>query len=381
MSVFEQELAGLKAQGLFRRLRVIGSGRGPRILIEGREVVNLASNDYLGLARHPALREAASRALGTYGVGAGASRLLAGDFGLHEELEARLAAFEGRPRALLFNSGYQANVGIIPALVEKGDTLFSDELNHASLIDGCRLSRARVWVYRHRDLSHLEALLRETADARRKLIVTDGVFSMDGDLAPLPGIVALARQYGTWVMVDEAHATGVLGPRGRGTLEHFGLTDQVEVQMGTLGKALGVFGAYVTGDEGLIAYLIQRCRSFIFTTALPPALAAASIRALELVDEEPWRRERLWKNRERLVAGLRAQGFDMMGSETPIFPVRFGGVAEAHHAAARLLDLGIHAPAIRPPTVPPDACRIRLSVSAAHSEEDLEAVLLAFSRL
>lgn len=379
--MFERESTRLQAEGLLRRLRAVGSAQGPRILFEGREVVNLASNDYLGLANHPALREAASRALATYGVGAGASRLLAGNSSQHEELEARLAAFEGRPKALLFNSGYQANVGIIPALVEEGDALFSDALNHASLIDGCRLSRARVTVYRHRDLSHLEDLLRKVADARRKLILTDGVFSMDGDLAPLLGIVAIARQYGAWVMVDEAHATGVLGPRGRGTLEHFGLTDQVEVQMGTLGKALGVFGAYVTGDEGLIAYLIQRCRSFIFTTALPPALAAASIRALELVDEEPWRRERLWKNRERLVSGLQALGFDTMGSETPIIPVRLGGVAEADRAAARLLEQGIYAPAIRPPTVPPGECRLRLSVSAGHSEEDLEAVLLAFSRL
>ncbi len=379
--MFEREFVRFESEGLSRRLRRIDSPQGPRILIEGREVVNLASNDYLGLARHPALREAASRALGTYGVGAGGSRLLSGNSRLHEDLEARLATFEERPRALLFNSGYQANVGIIPALVGEGDALFSDEINHASLIDGCRLSRARVWIYRHRDLAHLEAVLRGSADARRKLIVTDGVFSMDGDLAPLAEIVTLARQYGTWVMVDEAHATGVLGPRGRGTLEHFGLGDQVEVQMGTLGKALGVFGAYVTGDAGLIEYLLNTCRSFLFTTALPPALAAASLRALDLVDEEPWRRERLWKNRERLVAGLRAQGFDTMGSETPIIPVAMGEVDRTNHAAARLLEQGIYAPAIRPPTVPPDACRIRLSVSAAHTEEDLDAALQAFSRL
>jgi 8-amino-7-oxononanoate synthase len=379
--MFEPELADLKGKGLLRRLMEIRSAQGPRILLEGREVVNLASNDYLGLAHHPALREAASRALGTYGVGAGGSRLLSGHSRLHGDLEARLASFEGRPRALLFNSGYQANVGMIPAFVGEGDALFSDELNHASLIDGCRLSRARVAVYRHRDLSHLEALMRGSADARRKLIVTDGVFSMDGDIAPLPGIVALAREFGAWVMVDEAHATGVLGPRGRGTLEHFSLTDSVEVQMGTLGKALGVFGAYVTGDAGLIEYLTNTCRSWIFTTALPSSLAAASLRALDLVDEEPWRRERLWKNRERLVAGLRAQGFDTMGSETPIIPVRFGGVAEANHAAAWLLEQGIYAPAIRPPTVPPGECRIRLSVTAAHTEADLDAVLEAFSRL
>jgi 8-amino-7-oxononanoate synthase len=273
MSMFELELIHYEKARQLRTLRRIDSAQGPTAIVDGRTVLMLCSNDYLGLAGHPALRQAAVAALERYGFGSGASRLVSGNMSLHEELEAGIAAFKRTEASLLFNSGYAANTGIIAAIAGEGDVILSDALNHASIIDGCRLSRARTAVYRHRDLDHLESLLRENAPARRKLIVTDGVFSMDGDIAPLPGLVSLADRYDALLMVDDAHAAGVLGPGGKGTVEHFGLTGRVPVQMGTLGKALGSFGAYVAGDRGLIRYLLNTCRSFLFSTALPPLSA------------------------------------------------------------------------------------------------------------
>lgn len=354
---------------------------GTHAKIQGREVILLCSNDYLGLSSHPALREAAARAMERYGFGSGASRLISGTSPLHIELEERIAAFKGTEAALVFNSGYAANTGAIPAIASDGDAIFSDSLNHASIIDGCRLSRARVHVYRHRDLDHLEGLLKEAVHARRRLIVTDSVFSMDGDIAPLPGLAELAERYDAILMVDDAHATGILGRSGRGSVEHFGLEGKVHVQMGTLGKAFGSFGAYIAGDKGLIRYLLNSSRSFVFSTALPPAVCAASIAAMEIVSMEPGRLNRLWRMRERFARGLSSIGIDVSDSETPIVPVMIGDSGRALEAARELLSFGIYAPAIRPPSVPDGKARIRTSLSAGHTEAEIDMALEAFYRL
>jgi 8-amino-7-oxononanoate synthase len=347
-------------------------------MVNGREAILLCSNNYLGLAEHPILKQAARSALERFGVGSGASRLVSGNMELHEELERRIAAFKGTEAAIVFNSGYAANTGVIPAVAGEGDVIVSDSLNHASIIDGCRLSRARTVVYRHGDLEHVESLLTMYRDSRRKLIVTDGVFSMDGDIAPLAGLVDLADRYDAIVMTDDAHATGVLGDRGRGTSEHFNLHGRIPVQMGTLGKALGSFGAYVAGDRNMIQYLRNTCRSYIFSTSLPPAVCAASIAALELVDAEPWRRLMLRDNRDRLVRGLAAVGIKISGSETPIVPVITHGADKAMEAAQILLEHGVFAPAIRPPSVPSGSSRIRATVMASHSAADIDRAIDAF---
>ena len=288
------ELEELKGSVLYRRLRPVRGAQSARVEVEGRKVVLLSSNNYLGLADDSALRDAAILALERYGCGAGASRSISGTMEIHLELEEKIARFKGCEATLLFSTGYMANLGLLTTLAKDGDLILSDEFNHASIIDGSSLSRAEVWVYRHRDTDHLEALLKASSH-RRKLIVTDGVFSMEGDIAPLPQIRELADRYGAVVMVDDAHATGVLG-HGRGTAEHFRLTGQIEIHMGTLGKALGGFGAYVAGSRVLIDYLINRCRTFMYTTAIPPALAAMALAALEIVEAEPQRRDRLWEN-------------------------------------------------------------------------------------
>ncbi len=374
-ALFEKELARWREDHLLRGLLRVESAQGPSIVVEGKPALLFCSNNYLGLAEHPALVSAAAGALQRFGLGSGASRLVSGNSLLHEELEAAVAAFKGTEQALLFNSGYAANTGVIPAMAGDGDVIFSDELNHASIIDGCRLSRARTAVFRHCDLDHLETLLRREASARRKLIVTDGVFSMDGDIAPLPGLVDLAERYSGLLMIDDAHGTGVLGRTGRGTVEHFGLEGRVPVQMGTLGKALGSFGAYVAGDRTLVQYLLNTARSFIFSTALPSAVCAASLAALELVDSEPRRMELLWKNRKRFAEGLAAMGVDTGGSATPIVPVIVGDAGKAFAAGKRLLELGVLAPAIRPPSVPPGTSRIRTTVLATHSDDDVDRAL------
>jgi glycine C-acetyltransferase/8-amino-7-oxononanoate synthase len=297
---------------------------------------------------------------------------------IHEELERRIAAFKGTDAAIVFNTGYAANTGVIPAVAGEGDVILSDGLNHASIIDGCRLSRARTEVYRHRDLEHVQSLLKKHHTARRKFIVTDGVFSMDGDIAPLPGLIDLAERYDAIVMVDDAHATGVLGDRGRGTAEYFHLQGRIPVHMGTLGKALGSFGAYIAGDRNLIQYIMNTCRSYLFSTSLPPAVCAASIAALDLVDMEPWRREKLWENRGRLVNGLASRGIEIGASETPILPVITGSADKAMEAAQVLLGQGVFAPAIRPPSVPPGGSRIRATVMASHSAADIDSAVTAF---
>jgi len=379
--MFEQELHDRDQRHLLRSLLRIGSRQGPRVSMNGNEVILLCSNDYLGLAGHPALAQAAHTALERYGAGSGASRLVSGNMDLHGELEHRIAGFKGTEAAILFNSGYAANTGVIPAIAGEHDVILSDALNHASIIDGCRLSRAKTVVYRHGDLDHLESLLKGHAACRRKLIVTDGVFSMDGDIAPLPGLVALAERYDAMLMVDDAHGTGVLGKRGRGTAEHFGLEGRVHIQMGTLGKAFGSFGAYVAGDRGLIAYLLNSSRSYIFSTSLPPAVCAASIAALEIVEQEPSRRDRLWQNRLRLADGLASQGIGIGASATPIIPIVAGSARNALKAAEGLLAGGVFAAAIRPPTVHDGSSRIRATVMATHSADDIDRAVAAFGDL
>ena len=380
--MFEQELSKRAEMGLLREEMTVHSLQGPRVALSGHgEAIVLCSNNYLGLAEHPEIRRAACEALERYGLGTGASRLVSGTMELHKELERRIASFKGTEDAIVFNSGYAANTGIIPALAGEGDVIFSDELNHASIIDGCRLSRAGVVVYRHGDIEHLGSLLKEHRAAGRRLIVSDGVFSMDGDIAPLPELADIAERHDAMLMIDDAHATGVLGKNGRGTAEHFGLSGRVPVQMGTLGKALGSFGAYAAGDRGLIAWLRNTARSYIFSTALPPALCAASVVALELVDREAWRRDRLWRNRARLTDGLSALGISLAGSGTPIMPVIVGSAEKALNTAKKLLQNGVFAPAIRPPSVPPGTARIRTTVMATHSDGDIDRVLSVFGAL
>ena len=376
-----EELEALKRAALYRRLRLIEGEQGPTVILDGREVVNFSSNNYLGIANHPALREAAKQAIDRYGCGSGASRLISGNMELHEELERRIAALKGTEAALVFNSGFQANTGIIPTLVGRGDTVFSDSLNHASIIDGCRLSRAQVIVYEHCDADGLERKLRDAPAGGRKLIVTESLFSMDGDEAPLVALVDLAEKYGALLMVDEAHATGVFEPNGAGIIAKLGLTKRVPVQMGTLGKALGGFGAYVAGDSALRELLINRCRSFIFTTSLPPAVLAMAIAALELVRKEPERRQALWTNCLRLRDRLLQLGYSLGRSSSQILPVIVGDSRACIDLSERLLERGIFAQGIRPPTVPPGTSRLRLTVMATHTPEHVDRALSAFEEL
>lgn len=341
----------------------------------------MCSNDYLSLSQHPALIEAAASAMEKYGLGSGASRLVSGTSPIHQELEHKLSQFKKSEAVILFNSGYAANTGIIPALAREGDMVFSDSLNHASIIDGCRLSRASIRVYRHKDMNHLETLLKDCGHARRNLIVTDGVFSMDGDIAPLPDLVALAEKYNALLMIDDAHATGVLGKGGRGTVEHFGMEGRVPIQMGTLGKALGAYGAYVAGNRDLIDLLINRARSYIYSTALPPAVCAASLAALKIIENDPTRRERLWCNRERFAAGLKSLQIDIGTSATPIVPLMIGDTAQAIKVGARLFESGIFATAIRPPTVPEGTSRIRMTLMTSFSDHDIDMALATVKKI
>jgi 8-amino-7-oxononanoate synthase len=366
----EQRLAELESDGLRRRLRTVEGPQGAQVLLDGRPVLMLCSNNYLGLADHPRLRRAAADAALRLGTSAGASRLISGTMSIHAELEARLAELKGKPAALLFGSGYLANAGTIAALAGRGEVVFSDELNHASIIDGCRLSRAEAFVYRHADTEHLEWGLRRTR-GKAALIVTDGVFSMDGDLAPLPELAELAERHHCRLMVDEAHATGCLGPGGRGSVAAADLAERVDVVMGTLGKALGGYGAYVCGSRELIDYLLNAARPFIFSTALPPPVVAAARAALELLAERPRRVERLQTNAAALREGLRREGLEPLGAETQIVPLLVGEADDAMAFCERLLERGIFGQAIRPPTVPAGTCRLRLTAMATHRIADL----------
>lgn len=367
-----QELAALEDQALRRRLQVVEEVlSGGRVRVAGRVLLNLSANDYLGLAQDPRLIAAAQAAASRWGVGAGASRLVVGHLALHEAVEAQLAAFKGTEAAVIFSTGYMANLGVIPALMGPKDVIFSDRLNHASLMDGIKLSGAALQRFPHRDLNRLEKFLQKTPEGKKRLIVSDSVFSVDGDLAPLTDLVNLKERYGAWLMIDEAHATGVLGERGAGLAQALGLTDRVDIHMGTFSKALGSLGGYVAGERRLIDYLHNRARSFIYSTALPPPVLGAIGKALEIVLKEPERRAYLFKEAVEFRRGLKQAGLDTLGSETQIVPVLVGDNARTLDFAARLKDQGLMAVGLRPPTVPPGKARVRFSLSAAHSPEDL----------
>ena len=372
MIEIEARLAELQSLGLRRRTRLVSGPQGPHVLLDGKPVLLLCSNNYLGLADHPAVREAAAEAAMRWGVGAGASRLVSGTMTIHRRLEERLAAFKRRQTALVFGSGYLANTGSVAALARPGEVIFSDELNHASIIDGCRLSRAEVFVYDHCDTEHLEWGIAH-AEGRGALIVTDSVFSMDGDVAPLEEIVELAHRHRLRTLVDEAHALGVLGPGGRGALAEAGLEDQVDVIVGTLGKSLGSYGAFVACDRAMARYLVNAARTFIFSTALPPPAVAAALAALGLLEERPRRVDKLLANVAVLREALAGEGFDLSGSRTQILPLVIGEPERAMTICETALSRGVFAQAIRPPTVPPMTSRLRLAVMATHREEELRA--------
>jgi glycine C-acetyltransferase/8-amino-7-oxononanoate synthase len=376
--MFQDKLRWLADHSLTRRLQTLQSATGPIVELSGRRVMLFASNDYLGLATHPDIVQAAIRATEQFGAGAGASRLVCGTLAPHRELEARLAAFKHTEAALVFGSGYLANLGTIPALAERGGLILADRLCHASLLDASRMSGADLRVYRHADIAHLETLLKRRSPKRPTLIVTDGLFSMDGDLAPLPEFAALAQRYGATLYVDDAHGTGIMGPTGRGTIEHLAAEHTIRFHMGTLGKALGSSGAYVVGPRDMIDYLINSSRPFIFTTAPPPAAMAAAAAALEVIEREPARRTRLWANRDRLYRGLLRLGFRLTATVSPIIPIVVGDAEKALAFAEQLLIHGIYAPAIRPPTVPDETSRVRVTVTSEHRTEQIDEALHAF---
>jgi glycine C-acetyltransferase len=376
------ELRGLDEQGLLLHPRTLEGPTGGRARFDGRYVINLASNNYLGLANHPRMNEAAARAARELGAGTGAVRTIAGSMTMHRELERRFADFKHAEDALMFQSGFTSNAGTVAAILTKEDVIVSDELNHASIIDGARLSRAEIKVFPHKDPDAADALLGETArDGRRQLLITDGVFSMDGDIAPLPDLVEVAERHGAIMMVDDAHASGVLGEGGAGTVDHFGLHGRVDVQVGTLSKAIGVLGGFIAGPRHLIEWLQNRGRPYLFSTSAPPAVVAACIEALDIIRDEPDRLERLWSNTRALKAGLSDLGFDTGESQTPITPVITGDEETTQTFARRLFDEGVFTPAIVFPTVAKGRARVRTIVTAEHTEADLEEALDVFDRV
>lgn len=374
------ELKDLEAAGLLRRRRVLESAQGTHVIVDGRPCLSFCSNDYLGLANHTALIEAAQAAAAQYGVGAGASHLVSGHLAPHHQLEADLAAFTGQPAALLFSTGYMANLGIITALAGRDDEIFADKLNHASLNDAALLSRAKLTRYPHLDLAVLESRLA-ASKAKRKLVVTDAVFSMDGDIAPAPELLALCERYDGLLLLDDAHGFGVLGANGHGILEHFGMASDRIIYMATLGKAAGVSGAFVAGPAELADYLVQRARTYIYTTATPPLLAATVSASLRLIEGEPWRRERLRELIGGLKRGLKLRRWRLLESGTPIQPLLIGSNKETLAVSDALRERGIWAPAIRPPTVPKGEARLRISLSAAHGLEDVAQLAAALNEL
>ncbi len=374
---FKQKLAEREAQNLYRRRRISDGPQGPEQVVDGKAFLSFCSNDYLGLANHPEIVAAFKRGADDYGVGSGAAHLVNGHSRAHHMLEEELAEFTRRPRALLFSTGYMANLGAVAALVGAGDALFEDRLNHASLLDAGLLSRARLSRYEHANVASLKNKIGESK-AKEKLIVTDGVFSMDGDIAPLPELAAAARQHEAMLMVDDAHAIGVLGPQGRGSCAHFGLgIEEVPVLMGTLGKGVGSFGAFVAGSEELIEWLIQAARPYIYTTATPPAVAEATRASLKLIQAEEWRREKLRSLIQRFRAGAQQLGLGLMASQTAIQPLLVGDAGRAVALSKALEAQGILISAIRPPTVPEGTARLRITFSAAHSEEQVDRLLAA----
>jgi 8-amino-7-oxononanoate synthase len=379
---FEREIERLKRKDSYRWLRAMEGPPESRMRVDGREVIVLCSSNYLGLATHPRLKTAAIEATERLGVCSAASRLIAGNNELYGTLEERLARFKGREAALVYSTGYMANLGVISSVVGEGDVVYTDALSHASIIDGCRLSRATVRVFPHNDVGALEQLLKSDTTFRRRVIAVDGVYSMDGDLTPLPDLVKLAKDHAALLILDDAHGTGVLGERGGGTAEHFGLkdSDAVDIEIGTLGKALGSFGAYVVGSRSLREYLINRSRSFIFTCALTPPAIAAAIAALDVLDEEPDHRQRLWENVRHFREGLHRLGLSTEPSVTHILPVMIRDRQRTMGLSERLLELGVFCQGIRPPTVPAGTSRLRFTVTAAHSRDDLDRALEAIDQ-
>jgi glycine C-acetyltransferase len=374
-------IESLKEQRLYRRLRVLDDEQTARARFDGRSVVNLSSNNYLGLTTHPRLRERALEATRTFGVGSGSVRTIAGTMAIHLELERKLAEFKKTEAVVVFQSGFAANAGTVAAVLGREDVIVSDELNHASIIDGARLSRAEIKVFAHRDAAAARKILQELPKERRKLLITDGVFSMDGDLGALPDLAALAEEFGCIMMVDDAHASGVFGRNGRGTIDHFGLHGRVDIQVGTLSKAIGALGGYVAGSRALVEFLYHRARPFLFSTSHPPGVAAACIAAIDVLLDEPQLIDRLWENTKFFKSGLARLGFDTGTSESPITPVIAGDGALAMKLSDRLFDEGIFAQGLAFPTVPRGKARVRTIVTAAHTRDELQHALDAFAKV
>jgi len=376
-----EELESLKEQGLYNIIRTIGSAVGAWFVVDGKKVLNMCSNNYLGFANHPKLREAAKKAIDEFGVGPAAVRSIAGTMTLHLELEKKICEFKGTEAALSLQSGLTSNVSAIPALMGPDDVIFTDELNHASIIDGCRLTKAKRVIYPHRDAKALAKLVEENKDIKKKMILTDGVFSMDGDLAPLPGLVAVAEKYDAMVMVDDAHGEGVLGSHGRGLADHFGLQGRVDIEMGTLSKAFGVVGGYLAGKKEIIKYLRQKARPFLFSSAVTPADVMACITAIEILMETDEPVTKLWNNAKYFKDEMSKLGFDTGQSETPITPVMLGDAKVAWEFSKRLFDEEVFAQAIGYPTVPRGKARIRVMISAVHEKKDLDFALDKFKKV
>jgi len=379
MKYISGELERIEKSGLYRELNIVESAQGTHLEIKGKTYLSFCSNNYLGLANNPLVIKAVKDAVGKYGWGAGASRLVSGNMRLHEVLEGEISKFKGKEASIVFPTGYMANIGTISSLVSKGDLVICDKLNHASIIDGCRLSGAGFRVYPHCDMKKLENILKKATQYSRKLIVTDTVFSMDGDIAPLPDIVRIAHKYKAMVMADEAHGTGVFGKRGGGVVEHFNLSKKIDIVMGTLSKAVGSLGGYVSGDEDLINFLRNKARPFMYTTALPPAVCAASIAGINLIQENPSLRRSLWNNVRYLKKELDLLNFDLIPSESPIIPILIGDAKKAVDVSKLLYKKGILIPAIRPPTVPTRSSRLRMTVMSTHTRKDLERLLEVLS--
>jgi glycine C-acetyltransferase len=379
LAYLSTELEALKQQGLYRRLRVLESEQRARATVDHRQVVNLSSNNYLGLTTHPKLRERALEATRRYGVGSGSVRTIAGTMEIHVELERRLAEFKQTEAVVVFQSGFAANAGTVSAILTEHDVVVSDELNHASIVDGCRLSRATIKVFPHKDVDAARRIVRALPASQRKLIITDGVFSMDGDLGPLNDLCGVAEEFGCIMMVDDAHASGVFGKNGRGTIDHFNVHGRVDVQVGTLSKAIGSLGGYVAGSRALIDFLCHRARPFLFSTSHPPAVAAACIAAIDVLLEEPGIIDRLWDNTRLFKSGLRALGFNTGVSESPITPVIVGDGALAMKLSDRLFEEGVFAQGIGFPTVARDKARVRTIVTAAHTRDELQFALDRFA--
>ncbi len=377
----EGEIDALKQKHLFRRLRIVNGEQKAACNIDGKEVINLSSNNYLGLTTHPHLMEAARRAIDTHGVGTAAVRTIIGTMDLHQQLEERLATFKHTEATLTFQSGFATNQAIIQALLEEQDAVLSDELNHASIIDGIRLSKCQRYIYKHVDMNDLEDKLKQAQNARTKLIITDGVFSMDGDLGPLRDIVELAERYGAATYVDDAHASGVLGRNGRGSVDHWDLNGRVDVQVGTFSKAIGAQGGYMAGLQSLRDYLIHRARPFLFSNALPPSVMATCIAALDVLEQEPQLIDKLWENTRYFKGALQRLGFDIGKSETPITPVIVGSGERAMKLSDRLFEEGVFAQGIGYPTVPEAKSRVRTIITAAHTRENMDAAIAAFEKV